>query len=472
MYLLVSAFMMGAVSGARGWSSYVNYLTGDIISNFTKENIGVWDNMDPLSEYPDLVGFGLVLILTAIVAGGIQCSTKVTAVITFVNIIILLFVSILGFVYADVSNWTLEGKGFMPYGFSGVVMGAFACFWALSGFETISTSVEEAKDPQKSVPWATGISLIIVTVLYIAMSSAVTLVMPYDEIDRLAPLPSAFADKDIHWAVVISSIGPIFGLTTTSLNGVFGSARIAYAIALDGFFPQSFAYVNSCSQVPIVSVVVLGFFMAIVTLLINIETVIDFGIVMVLFTYIQVCCGVIMLRYQPMRHQDEEADDVKPGEQNHLMNKLALSDTKQNQDTPEEQNQLMEKPKSQNVDVECVIPNSKRKGELETGSGLTAKGLILKDFTKRINFLNKTALALPKNWTTVNLCMSILVEIGISLVVHLGASSLLLGMWWAWLVVGCLIVLLILLLLSFYMFEQNTHGLILKVCICLFDWLF
>lgn len=138
-------------------------MAGGFISNHT---IAITGEMHEqlLAKYPDFLAFFICIGYCVAIGIGVKFSAILNGALTLINLLVLLIVVTLGLYYADISNW--EKSGFMPYGFGGVLAGAATCFYAFVGFDSIAVAGEEAKDPSKSIPIATVISLSVVTVGY------------------------------------------------------------------------------------------------------------------------------------------------------------------------------------------------------------------------------------------------------------------------------------------------------------------
>ena len=257
-----------------------------------------------------------------------------------VNLSVLLFASIVGFSQADISNWTsnstggpgLGDGGFLPYGWSGVLEGTGVCFWAFIGWDIIVLSAEETKNPSKTIPISMGICITGITLLYVTVASALTLMTPYSTIDSIAPLPSAMEAAGLPWAKYIVSLGPLCGLTTTLLSAIFVFIRMTYAMAEDGLIFQFFGKVNDCTKVPVMSCVVGGILMATIAVFMDIKSIISFTVLITLFQFLIVDACVIILRYksdtglfQPLT-KDEEMN----GDENDPERPLLCSSEKQN----------------------------------------------------------------------------------------------------------------------------------------------
>jgi cationic amino acid transporter 4 len=216
-----------------------------------------------------------------------------------VNIGVIVFVSAFGFYWADYRNWTDYG-GFTPFGFSGILSGAATCFYAYVGFDSIATSGEEARDPSFSIPVATFVSMSVVSLGYICVSAALTLMVPYTLINPTAALPDAFASHGITWARIVISVGALAGMTTTLFGSLFSLPRGVYAMAQDGLLFKVFARVNEKTQVPLITIGVCGLFSAFVALFFDIEKLVEFMSIGTLMAYTIVSAAVIILRYRPL----------------------------------------------------------------------------------------------------------------------------------------------------------------------------
>ncbi|CAH1789903.1 unnamed protein product [Owenia fusiformis] len=304
-FLLGWGQVVGSVCGgaltSKTWSGYLDALLGNRIRTFTEERIGNWTSVgEPVAEMPDLIAPCVVIILCIVVSLGAKLGATVNAILAGLNCTILMFVFIVGVIYGDIKNWTLEDKGgFLPFGFAGVVTASAACVYAFAGYDVVALAVEEAKEPHKAVPRALCISLFAVALLYIATSCGMTLIVPFDEIDKSAPLPSVFATHGIHWAKVIVSVGPLFGLTTNMLGNFFGLGRLLYTMAEDGLVFPYLHWVNERTGVPVAAIMTSGGMMAVISTFFDLENIIGFSIILGLLNGLLITIGMIFLRFSP-----------------------------------------------------------------------------------------------------------------------------------------------------------------------------
>ncbi|XP_064115861.1 cationic amino acid transporter 4-like isoform X1 [Macrobrachium nipponense] len=294
---IVLEHMIGAASVARAWSGYIDSLFNGTISNATKSTIGTLHS-GYLSEYPDFLAFAVTLIYCGFLTLGVKGSAYFNSIFTLINLCVMLFVIIVGMAFADISNWNTEG-GFAPFGASGIIAGAATCFYAFVGFDSIATAGEEAKNPAKSIPQATLVSMTIVTIGYILVGATLTLMVPYYTLNPAAALPDAFAAHGATWAKYVVSVGALCGMTTTLFGSLFSLPRCVYAMAVDGLLFSWLARVSEKTKVPVITLVLCGFFSALIALVFDIEKLVEFMSIGTLMAYTIVSASVIILRYQP-----------------------------------------------------------------------------------------------------------------------------------------------------------------------------
>ncbi|XP_013145113.1 PREDICTED: cationic amino acid transporter 4 [Papilio polytes] len=296
---IVLEYMIGAASVARAWSGYLDEMVGGAISNAT---ISVTGELHEtlLSRYPDVLAFVICIVASLILAVGVKTSAYINNGLTILNLLVITLVIFLGFYYADITNWSEKNGGFMPYGFSGVLAGAATCFYAFVGFDSISASSEEAKDPSRSIPIATIMSMGLVAVGYILVAIALTLMVPYQTINPDAALPAALGAVHAEWAKYAVAVGAVCGMTTTLLGSLFSLPRCLYAMSVDGLL---FGFLsdmsNNKSQIPICNLIISGFSSALIALLFDLEKLVEFMSIGTLLAYTIVSAAVIILRYRP-----------------------------------------------------------------------------------------------------------------------------------------------------------------------------
>lgn len=302
---IVLEYMIGAASVARAWSGYLNTILDNAISNGT---IAITGEMHEslLSKYPDVLAFLICILASLILAVGVKTSAYINNGLTILNLLVITLVIFLGFFYADPVNWSEKNGGFMPYGISGVLAGAATCFYAFVGFDSISASSEEAKDPSRSIPIATILSMTIVAFGYILVALALTLMVSYKDINPDAALPAALGAVHADWAKYAVAVGAVCGMTTTLLGSLFSLPRCLYAMSADGLLFGFFSDVNNKSQIPIANLIISGLSSALIALFFDLEKLVEFMSIGTLLAYTIVSAAVIILRYRPVPSTEEK----------------------------------------------------------------------------------------------------------------------------------------------------------------------
>lgn len=292
-------YVSGAASVARAWSGYLDAIMDGAISNAT---ISITGEMHEtlLSRYPDVLAFLICIVASLILAVGVKTSAYINNGLTILNLLVISLVIFLGFYYADLTNWSEKNGGFMPYGVSGVLAGAATCFYAFVGFDSISASSEEAKDPSRSIPIATILSMALVACGYILVALALTLMVPYQTINPDAALPAALGAVHADWAKYAVAVGAVCGMTTTLLGSLFSLPRCLYAMSADGLLFGFLSDISNKSQIPIVNLIISGLSSALIALLFDLEKLVEFMSIGTLLAYTIVSAAVIILRYRPV----------------------------------------------------------------------------------------------------------------------------------------------------------------------------
>ncbi|XP_069788771.1 cationic amino acid transporter 4 [Narcine bancroftii] len=294
---IILEYMIGGAAVARAWSGYLDSIFNHKIQNFTETYIITW-SIPFVSHNPDLLAAGILLVATAFITCGAKVSSWLNHVFAAISLGVILFILIFGFILADPTNYSAKEGGFAPFGFSGILAGTATCFFAFVGFDVIAASSEEARDPQKSVPIATAISLALATVAYTLVSTVLTLMVPWHSLNPDSALSDAFYRRGYAWAGFIVAVGSICAMNTVLLSNLFSLPRIAYAMSEDGLLFKIFSQVNSRTKVPVIGIVVFGILMAVMALVFDLEALVQFLSIGTLLAYTFVAASVIVLRYR------------------------------------------------------------------------------------------------------------------------------------------------------------------------------
>jgi len=241
----------------------------------------------------NLPAFLIVIIITYLLYIGIKESARVASIIVAIKLLVIFMFLAIGVNFVNPSNWI----PLMPNGINGVLMGAFLVFFAYIGFDAISTVAEETINPEKNLPIGIIISLVICTLIYMSVAAVLTGMVPWYKIDTHAPIAAAMSTVGKNWMAGLISIGAVAGLTSVLLVLQMGGSRILFTMARDRLIPGVFSKVHKKYKTPYVITTVLGVFIAIGTLFLDINKSAELCNVGTLSAFTVVCIGVIILRY-------------------------------------------------------------------------------------------------------------------------------------------------------------------------------
>jgi basic amino acid/polyamine antiporter, APA family len=245
----------------------------------------------------NLPAFLVALIITAILVVGIRESARFNAAIVVIKVSVVLFVIGLGARYINVANWGTDWHSFAPMGFGGIGAGAAYIFFAYIGFDAVSTTAQEAKNPQRDLPIGIITSLLVCTVLYIAVAAVLTGMVHWQDVNIEAPVAEAFLDRGLYLASDIITLGALAGLTSVMLVMLLGQTRVLYSMANDGLLPRKFfADIHTKFRTPYKNTILVGSLAAIVGSITPIDDIGKMVNIGTLLAFIIVCIAVMVLR--------------------------------------------------------------------------------------------------------------------------------------------------------------------------------
>lgn len=308
---LILEYLFGGATVAVGWSGYVVSFLNDfgIILPATIASAplafdtvtGAWSTTGAVINFPAVFIVGMITTLLVI---GIKESANFNNIIVVVKVaIILLFIGF-GASFINTENWTPfipQNTGvFGQYGWSGIMRAAGVIFFAYIGFDAISTTAQEAKNPQKDMPWAILGSLAVCTILYILVGLIMTGIVYFPNLNDPAPMAVAIntAGEGLMWLRYPIKIGAIAGLSSVILILLLGQPRIFYSMSKDGLLPPIFSKVHPKFQTPYITTILTGVVAGIVAGLFPIGLLGELVSIGTLLAFVIVCGGVIVLRYK------------------------------------------------------------------------------------------------------------------------------------------------------------------------------
>ncbi|MGI8789044.1 MAG: amino acid permease [Pyrinomonadaceae bacterium] len=289
------------VSEALGKGSTIESLqavcknTGAAISCDKIDAYTAWLNAPHIGGLPiiaNLPALGIVFIITCLVYIGIRESKTASNIMVGIKLAIILLVIGLGAFYVNPSNWS----PFAPNGFSGLKTGVAAVFFAYIGFDALSTTAEECKDPYKTLPRGMIYSLVICTVLYVALALVITGMVSYSQLNVPDPLAFVFGDKGVNipWVSGVIAVSAVIAIATVLLVFQLGQPRLWMAMSRDGLLPKIFSSIHPKFRTPWFSTILTGFMVAIPALFMNLSEVTELSVIGTLFAFTIVCAGVLV----------------------------------------------------------------------------------------------------------------------------------------------------------------------------------
>jgi APA family basic amino acid/polyamine antiporter len=336
---LIIEYAVGNIGVAIGWSGYFRellthfgvslpaWLATDYRSAYDAVRTVAEGGATPAMNYlasavagaPHLFGvpiilnlpaFLVVMVITWVLVRGIKESANANNAMVILKIAIILFFIGVGAFLIKPENWTNPATGgFAPNGFAGISAGAAIIFFSYIGFDAVSTAAEEAKNPGRDMPFGIIMSLVVCTVLYIALSIVMTGVAPWKTLGTPEPMITALQQADgppalLNISRFIVALGAVIAMGSVLLVFQMGQPRIFFSMARDGLLPPFIAKVHPKYKTPHVGTIVTGLFVGIFAAFANIAEVVDLTNIGTLFAFVLVSLGVIVLRRkEPDRHR-------------------------------------------------------------------------------------------------------------------------------------------------------------------------
>jgi basic amino acid/polyamine antiporter, APA family len=288
---LILEYSVAISAVAIGWSGYFNNLLKVIGINLPAALSASF--LTTPGGFIDLPAVIIICLISYLLIRGIKESAWVNNVIVVIKLIVIVLFILLAFPHVNTANW----HPFMPFGFKGVVAGAAIVFFAYIGFDAVSTAAEEVKNPQRDLPIGITVSLIVSTVLYIAVAAALTGVVKYTELsNQSAPVAYALTRIGQNWAAGLLSLGAIAGITSVLLVMMLGQTRIFFAMSRDGLLPKVFGEVSSKTKTPVKSTMLTLIITGVTAAFLPINIVAELTNIGTLAAFIIVSIGIIVLR--------------------------------------------------------------------------------------------------------------------------------------------------------------------------------
>ena len=319
---LILEYTVAAASVAHGWSKYFQNFIGmfhakvpHILSTAPFDFDPAHGGFQSTGSWFDLPALVIVAILTVLLVTGIRESSRFNNLMVAIKLGVVLLVIGAGAFYVKAANW----HPFAPYGWTGLSLfgktvcgqtgadgapvgmmaGAAMIFFAYIGFDAVSTHAEEARNPRRDVPIGIIASLVICTILYIAVTIVLTGMVPYDQIDVDAPVAAAFQRVGLHWGQFVISLGAVVGITSVMMVLMLSQPRVLMAMARDGLLPAKFfGAVHPKFRTPWKSTILTGILVGLMASFIPLGVLAELVNIGTLLAFVIVCTAVLIMRYQ------------------------------------------------------------------------------------------------------------------------------------------------------------------------------
>ena len=309
---LILEYAVGSMTVAVGWSGYFQR----ILLGFGVE-LPLWMTASPMSGEGTVINLPaalIVLFITSLLVIGVRESARFNAVMVVIKLSAVVFFMVAGFTFVKPDNWS----PFAPYGWSGIMAAAAVVFFAYIGFDAVSTTAEEANNPQRDLPIGIIASLIICTVLYLMVAGILSGIVPVTDYRSAesalpgmpiaeptaitqfvnAPVGYALAIIGQDWAAGLVSAGAVAGITSVLLVMLMSQPRIFFAMSRDRLLPPAVSKVHPRFKTPYVTTIITGVIVAVCAALFPIQLLGEMTSIGTLFAFVVVCCAVIVLRVQ------------------------------------------------------------------------------------------------------------------------------------------------------------------------------
>jgi len=301
-YNLPAWITMDFLSAMRGFDEVQALMASgtswESISFSKQEAWTAWSTAPRIGTLPivlDIPALSIVILLTWVVYVGIQESRTTSNILVALKLAVIFLVIVAGTFYIDPENWS----PFAPNGINGVLKGVAAVFFAYIGFDAISTTAEECKNPERDLPRGMIWSLVICTILYILISLVLTGMVDYRELAVGDPLAFVFAKNNLPWLSGIVAVSAVIAIAGVLLVFQMGQPRIWMSMSRDGLLPPKFSHIHPKYKTPSFATKVTGWVVAVPALFLNLNEVTELTSIGTLFAFVLVCGGILFIGNDP-----------------------------------------------------------------------------------------------------------------------------------------------------------------------------
>ena len=268
--------------------------TLDSLPLFTREGYRAWELAPTIGHIhliADIPALLIVVVITAIVYIGIKESKMANNIMVGIKLLIIFTFIMIGSFYVKPENW----HPFAPHGITGVLKGVSAVFFAYIGFDAISTTAEECRNPSRDLPRAIFLALLISTVLYVLVALVLTGMVKYNQLQVGDPLSFAFRKVGLNWISGVVAFTALVAMASVLLIFQIGQPRIWMSMSRDGLLPKIFSRIHPRFKTPSFATVITGLVVGVPAMMLNLTFVTDLTSIGTLFAFIIVCAGILMI---------------------------------------------------------------------------------------------------------------------------------------------------------------------------------
>ncbi len=285
---LVLEYTVGAASVASGWSGYVVGIlkTGGVVIP------EIITNSPDSGGFVNLPAFCISLFIGFLLFRGTKESVTLNRVLVAVKLFVIFLFLIVATPMVKIENWS----NFMPFGLSGVFIGAATVFYAYIGFDAVATAAEECKNPKRDLPIGIILSAVICAILYVSVSLVLTGIVPYDTLNNAEPLARALRENGSNIGSALVATGAIAGITSVLLILIYSQSRVFFVMSRDGLIPEPFSRLHKKFGTPHVSTAAVALIVAFVSGFLPLKTLSHMTSLGTLVSFMIVSIGVLVLR--------------------------------------------------------------------------------------------------------------------------------------------------------------------------------
>jgi APA family basic amino acid/polyamine antiporter len=287
---LILEYAVSVAAVAVGWGQYFNALLDDLFGVALPESIATAPGEGAVVNVPAVF---LVLAVTALLIVGVRETARANTIMVFTKIAVVVLFIVLAVTGFKAGNLT----PFTPHGLDGIVTAGSVVFFAYIGFDAISTSGEEVKNPGRHLPIAIITALAVCTLLYILVSLTASAAMPYTRLNgQDAPLAAVLDSLGFSFGATVISFGALVAITSVVLTVLYGQTRIMFAMCRDGLLPRGFSKVHPRRRTPVRITATFGILIAILAAFVPLAEIVKLVNIGTLFAFVITNIGVIVLR--------------------------------------------------------------------------------------------------------------------------------------------------------------------------------